>query len=167
MQIVGDHHIIEGNDISHARGVAVLHGAHNVMRNNTWHDTVNGDCVIGGNGSNCHMDTYYADATSPGYAQFILDEGNTVHDLSADVLATGIATRGGPLLQAEVCAGNCFNDIFRFNVAYHVGGGGITGNNDYNNTVPGWNNVKVYNNDWIDINTVSYTHLTLPTICSV
>ncbi len=58
----GDHHLIENNDISHVSDGIYFSGAYNVIRKNTFHDVYTSDCLIRGNGGNCHIDFMQADA---------------------------------------------------------------------------------------------------------
>jgi hypothetical protein len=146
MSINGDYHLIENNDISHVSDGPYLSGKHNVMRNNTLHDTYATEC--GSNSGNCHIDFMQADANPNGGgqpAQYLLIEGNTITNL------VGSNTHAMGLFQGEACSGQCFNAIVRFNVASHVGSGAIADDNSQTSP-PAWINVKGYNNSWIDVN---------------
>jgi hypothetical protein len=148
MQINGDYHLIENNDISHVSDGPYIFGKHNVLRKNTFHDVYDSDC--GSNSGNCHIDFFQADANVAGGgqpAQYMLIEGNTVNNM---VSANG---HGSGLLQAEACNGQCYNAIIRFNVESHFGSGAITDDNSGASEPPqAWINIKSYNNDWIDAN---------------
>jgi hypothetical protein len=144
MTINGDYNLLENNDISHVSDGPYLFGAHDVVRKNTFHDVNPTDC--GSNSSNCHIDFMQADAAVPATlpTTYLLIESNTVTNMvGANMHALGI-------LQAESCAGQCFNAIIRFHLASHIGGGGIVDDNSFSSS-PGWSNVKAYNNSWIDV----------------
>ena len=140
MQINGDYHLIENNDISHVSDGFYVFGKHNILRKNTFHDVSEVDC--GSNSGNCHVDFMQADANVVGGAQpaqYLLIENNTVENLlGSNMHAVG-------LFQAGACKGQCFNAIVRFHTAAHVGGGGILDDDT------GWINVKSYNNTWADV----------------
>jgi hypothetical protein len=140
LHLIGDHHLIENNDISHVSDGMDLTGSHNVYRKNTFHDANTGEC--GSNSSNCHIDFIESEPSST--TQFNLYEGNTE--------LNNLGSNGhGYLVQGDACSGQCFNLIIRFNVGAHVGSGGILDDNAYNSSVnPGFYNVKSYNNSWID-----------------
>jgi hypothetical protein len=145
MTISGDHHLIEGNDISHVSDGIYIFGWHNVIRNNFFHDTYSTDC--GSNSSNCHIDFIQQDANVAGGGQptgYTLLEGNHIYKMNgSDMHSIG-------LFQGEACNGNCFNAIIRFNSSYHVTGAGIVNDNSTSGC-PAWDHVKSYNNDWIDM----------------
>jgi hypothetical protein len=149
MDINGDFHLIENNDISHVSDGPYLYGAHNVFRKNTFHDVFDTDC--GSNSGNCHIDFFQADANVAGgspHTQFLLVEGNIINNMQS------VNGHASGLFQAEKCNGQCFNAILRFNVASHYGSGAITDDNS-GTTVsapnsPAWINVKAYNNTWVD-----------------
>jgi hypothetical protein len=146
MQINGDYHLIENNDISHVSDGIYVFGKHNVLRKNTLHDVYSTDC--GSNSSNCHIDFMQADANVVGGAQpaqYLLIENNTAQNM----VGTNMHALG--LLQAESCSGQCFNAIIRFHTAAHVGSGGTIDDNSGSTSVPGWSNVKAYNNTWADV----------------
>jgi hypothetical protein len=146
MQINGDYHLIENNDISHVSDGPYVFGKHNVLRKNTLHDVNSTDC--GSNSGNCHIDFMQADANVVGGAQpaqYLLIENNTVQNMvGANMHSVGV-------LQAEACNSQCFNAIVRFHTAAHIGGGGIVDDNSGSTSVPGWSNVKSYNNTWADV----------------
>ena len=54
MNINGDYHLIENNDISHTGDGISLNGSHNIIRKNTFHDNTTSDC--GSHSGNCHID---------------------------------------------------------------------------------------------------------------
>jgi hypothetical protein len=55
-------------------------------------------------------------------------------------------------LQAEGCNGECYNAIVRFHTAAHIYGGGTTNDNSDSTPPPAaWDNVKEYNNSWVDM----------------
>jgi hypothetical protein len=153
MQINGDFHLIENNDISHVSDGPYVFGKHNILRKNTFHDVTDADC--GSNSGNCHIDIMQADANVVGGAQpaqFLLLENNTLTNWTLKGAFAGAGVHAGPLLQAEACSGQCQNAIIRFNTAAHVSGGGTTNDNSGNNPPPqAWINVKSYNNDWVDM----------------
>jgi hypothetical protein len=148
MAISGDYHLIENNDMSHVSDGPYITGKHNVLRNNTFHDTYDTDC--GSNSGNCHVDFMQADASVVGGgqpAQYLLIEGNTIRDM------VGANQHGIGLFQAEACSGQCFNSIVRFNTVSHFGSGAIGDDNSGVDPPPqAWINVKAYNNSWIDAN---------------
>lgn len=152
MTINGDYHLIENNDISHTTSPFIF-GKHNVFRKNTWHDTSEtNDCTPGGNDGNCHADLVQVDANVAGGGQpaaYLLVEANTMTNMSGSDL------KGGGLFQAETCNGQCTTAQFRFNLISHIDGGGVTDDNSQTTpsspNSPPWINVKVYNNDWVDI----------------
>lgn len=139
MNIYGDHHLVENNDISHTSDGVTLTGSFNVFRGNTFHDNTISDC--GSHSSNCHIDFIQ---TEPSVAtQYNLIEKNTE--------LNNIGGNGhGYLTQADACNGNCFNVILRFNVGAHVGSAGIVDDNAANSSVSGFSYVKSYNNTWVD-----------------
>jgi hypothetical protein len=153
MAINGDHHLLEHNDISHVSDGPYIDGKYNVMRYNTLHDFTDTDC--GSNSGNCHVDFMQADAGVTGGGQpseYLLMEGNTITNMVVTGSFSGSGMHAGPLLQAEACNGECYNAIFRFNVAAHIYGGGTTNDNSGVTPPPqSWINVKEYNNDWIDM----------------
>jgi hypothetical protein len=147
--INGDYHLLENNDISHVSDGFYLHGAHIYLRKNTLHDTnETTECLVGGNGGNCHIDFMQADTQVPGGqpTQYLVLEGNTAKNM------VGSNEHAVGLLQAEACNGQCFNGIVRFHVAAHIGGGAIIDDNSFVNPPPqAWINVKSYNNTWLDM----------------
>jgi len=146
MQLYGSYHLIENNDISHVSdGFSNFDGDHNVIRNNTMHDTNTSDC--GSNSSNCHIDFLETEPSVPPSipSQFNVIEGNTeLNNLGSDGHAW--------LAQSDGCNNQCHNLIIRFNIGAHVGSGGILDDNAGNSTLPGYSYVKSYNNTWIDYN---------------
>ena len=149
LQIVGNHHLIENNDISHANDAMIVYGAHNVVRKNNYHDQYLSDCLVNGNGSNCHSDFIHLDANVTGGtipATYALIEGNTINNM------VNINGHAMGLFQAESCNGECQNAIVRFNVASHIGGGAVLDDSGVAPPPQQWINVHVYNNSWIDVN---------------
>jgi hypothetical protein len=146
MKVSGNNNLIENNDISHVSDWIYITGAHNVVRKNNFHDLYSTDC--GSNSSNCHVDFMQADANVSGGAlpaTYLVIEGNTINKMvGPDMHAIG-------LFQGEACGGQCSNAIVRFNLASHVGGGAVIDDNS-NAAPPAWDNVKVYNNSWVDLN---------------
>lgn len=133
MQIVGDHFLVENNDISHTSDGVTLNGSHNVFRNNNFHDNTSTDC--GGQSGNCHID--FIQSEPPVATQFNLFENNLeLNNIGPDGHAF--------LAQGDACSGQCFNLIIRFNTSAHVGNGGILDN--LGNGATGFFNVKAYNN---------------------
>jgi hypothetical protein len=137
MMINGDHHLIEGNDISHVSDGVTNYGSFNVYRNNTMHDTSPNDC--GSNSSNCHIDFIESEPNTAGGvtrpAAFLLYEGNFVtRNLGSNAHVF--------LTQADACGGACNNVIIRYNAAYQLGTywlldqlGNFSHVKDYNNTI--------------------------------
>ena len=136
INFVGDHWLIENNDISHVSDFIYLTGNYNVIRNNLLHDTKESDCI-----ASCHIDgvqTGSAIAT-----QYNLVEGNTiVNSLGPNEHFT--------ILQAYQCAGQCHNIIYRFNKGAHVGSAAVEDDNGKIATAPGFYNISVYNNTFAD-----------------
>jgi hypothetical protein len=137
MLINGDHHLIEGNDISHVSDGITNYGSFNVYRNNTMHDTSPADC--GSHSSNCHIDFIESEPNISGGttrpAAFLLYEGNYTANNSgsnAHVFLT----------QGDSCGGACNNVIIRYNYAYQLGTywlldqlGNFSHVKNYNNTI--------------------------------
>ena len=142
------HSLVENNDISHVGDGVDYDGSYNIFRNNTMHDTPASDC--GSQSGNCHIDFI---ATESSYAtQYNMYENNReLYNLGAN--------GHGYLSQGDVCNGQCYNIIIRFNVGAHVGGGGILDDNANNKSVPGFSYVKSYNNTWVDYNNDSGNQL--------
>ena len=142
MQFNGNHWLVENNDISHsADGITYL-GTYHVIRGNNFHDNYESECVVGGNGGNCHIDGFESEPPFP--TQFNLIECNTI--------VNNIGPNGhGYLSQGDSCAGQCHHLIIRYNLGAHVGSGGVVDDNARNSTVnPGFYHVKSYNNTWVD-----------------
>jgi hypothetical protein len=149
--IYGNFHLIENNDISHTSDGFHYAGSHNIVRKNTMHDTLGGECVNGGNGGNCHIDFIECEPVLA--SQFNVYEANVeLNNLDANTSnGSGPISNGhGFLVQADICAGNCFNTILRFNSGAHVGGGSTIDDNAGNGSVAGYSFIKVYNNTWAD-----------------
>lgn len=144
IKINGNNHLIENNDISHVSDGIYIFGAHNVIRKNKFHDVYSSDC--GSSSSNCHIDFIQTDASVPATlpATYYLIENNTI----LNMVGSNMHSIG--LFQGESCSGQCFNAIVRFNIAAHVGGGGIVDDNSLTSP-PAWDNVKAYNNTWADV----------------
>lgn len=145
--IYGDNQLIENNDLSHNSDFFHFYGNHNVVRNNSMHDSLASEC--GSNSGNCHIDAIESEPVLR--TQYNLYEGNT---LTNNVGANG----HGYLTQGDACSGNCFNLIFRFNVGAHVGAGGIIDDNAASAVNPGYFNVKSYNNTWVDFMNTGSTY---------
>jgi parallel beta-helix repeat protein len=148
LNIVGDYHLIENNDISHTSDGMSLSGSHNIIRKNLFHDNTTADC--GSLSSNCHIDFIESEPSTP--TQYNVYEANTE--------LRNVGQNGhGYLAQGDVCGGQCSNLIIRFNVGAHVGSGGILDDNALNGSVPGFSYVKSYNNTWVDYNSYSGNQL--------
>lgn len=144
MTLVGDHWMVENNDISHVSDGAYIFVKYLVVRGNTFHDIQSADCDSGSLSSNCHIDEIQNDPGSPYIAQFQLLEGNTVKNWVINGGGSGSnASHGGPLTQCN--GGTCGNMIVRFQLDAHIDGAATS--NDYGN----WPNVKEYNNTWADM----------------
>lgn len=141
MAIHGDHHLIENNDISHVSDGFHFSGSFNVIRKNTMHDTLASEC--GSHSGNCHID-FFEDEPSAASQYNVLEENTILNNLGAN--------GHGYLTQADVCGGQCFNVIIRFNTAAHLGTAGIIDDNAFSSN-PGYSYVKSYNNDWVDVGT--------------
>jgi parallel beta-helix repeat protein len=142
MQINGDHILVENNDISHTSDGIYVNRSHNVIRKNTFHDNTTSDCVPGGLAGVCHIDFIQAEPSVA--TQYNLYEGNTIlNNLGANAHVF--------IDQADVCAGQCFGLIIRFNVAAHIGESGSIDDNAGDSVDPGWSYLKSYNNTWVDI----------------
>jgi len=138
INVAGDHHLVENNDISHTSDGMGLSGSYNVIRKNTFHDNTTADC--GSHSSNCHIDFIESEPSSA--TQYNVYEANTVlNNVGAD--------GHGFLTQGDACSGQCNNLIIRFNSGAHVGSAGIVDN------LGGFTFVKSYNNDWVDFNNVT------------
>jgi hypothetical protein len=135
------HSLVENNDVSHVGDGVDYAGSYNIFRNNTMHDTPTTDC--GSHSGNCHID--FIATESPNATQFNMYENN--------MELNNLGSNGhGYLSQGDVCSGQCYNLIIRFNVGAHVGSGGILDDNALNSTVLGFSYVKSYNNTWADYN---------------
>jgi hypothetical protein len=137
MLINGDHHLIEGNDISHVSDGITNYGSFNVYRGNTMHDTTPNDC--GSHSSNCHIDFIESEPVVSGGttrpAAYNLYEGNyQVNNAGSNAHVF--------LTQGDSCSGGCHNVIIRYNRAYQLGTywlldqlGNFSHVKDYNNTI--------------------------------
>jgi len=141
----GDHFLIEGNDFSHNDDTIEFYASYVIARTNTIHDVNASECSTSGHGSNCHADMFETEpsntVTHP--SQHELFEGNTALNFMG-------TNSHSVLAQADLCGGQCYGDIVRFNNLAHVGSFGVIDDNAGNTSVPGFSYVKVYNNDFID-----------------
>ena len=134
---VGDHWLVENNDLSHYTLSIDFLTNSTIFRNNTFHDQLQAE----GKG-NTHTDTFFSEPCGSSCSvpvQYNVMEGNVQRN------AIGPDAKG-LLAQDENCGATCFNIIERFNTVSRIGGG-IT-SNDAN---PGWSYFKVYNNSWVDM----------------
>jgi hypothetical protein len=136
----GTHGLIENNDLSHYRlGINYYASQYSIFRSNTLHDQFETD-------SGQHTDAFFAEPASNEHTQYNVIEGNIQHH------AIGPNAKG-LLSQGDVCAGNCFNLIIRFNIGYDIDAGNITDDNAQKSGVnPGFSHVKSYNNTWVNTN---------------
>lgn len=99
--------------------------------------------ISGGIGGNCHFDMVFAEPGQP--TQYNLFENNMIiNNIGHDNKVS--------LWQGDICTGNCYNAIVRYNAAIHNGAGVVE--DDYSAVSPalGFYNVKSYNNSWVDVN---------------
>lgn len=145
MDLFGDHYLVENNDISHVLLAIDISAAYTVIRNNTFHDMNQSECT---SRPGCHMDLTFAQSGPTLPARYQVYERNTGRS------GSGSDTKGF-LLQANSCAGQCYNAIIRFNDVAHFGGGGITDENSGDISTAGFSYVKSYNNTWVDFNNLA------------
>lgn len=137
--------LIDNNEVSHSSDFSHFTGSHNIIRNNFFHDAPSTDC--GSNSGNCHVD-YVEAEPGAGNTQDNLFEGNQEVNISGASSANG----HGFLTQGDICAGNCFHVIQRFNEFVHISGGAVIDDNNLNAGVnPGFYRVINYNNTWADM----------------
>jgi hypothetical protein len=151
ISINGDHYLIEGNDFSHNDDSIEFYGSYVIARNNYFHDINENECSTSGHGSNCHPDLFETEpsnvTTHP--SQHDMFEGNTaLNEIGANA--------HGVLAQADRCGGQCFGVIVRFNNMAHVGSYGLLDENAHSSLVPGFSQVKLYNNNFVDFNPTNF-----------
>jgi hypothetical protein len=148
MQLLGNHHLLQGNDISHVSDGPYIAGQYTVFLNNKFHDTNSSEC--GSNSSNCHIDFMQADLGDNYPEQYFLDEGSQVYNMQ------GSNQHAGPLLQCN-SGQTCGNYIIRYKMAYTDSGGALT-----NDSSPGWPYVKGYNNTYVNMGALTSGAEVLP-----
>lgn len=140
----GDHWLIENNDISHVSDFVAGGGNHHVIRNNTFHDAYESECVSLG----CHIDGVQSE---PRYSSLLYETGVILMENNTITNNVGTNSHGGGLFNGDgPCSDDaahplnkhCMYAIFRFNVMAHAGAGLGAGY--------GWDYVKRYNNTYAD-----------------
>lgn len=145
ISINGDHYLIEGNDLSHNDDSIEFYASYVIARNNNFHDINENECSTSGHGSNCHPDLFESEpsnVTTHASQHAMFEKNTALNEFGTNAHAV--------LTQADVCGGQCFGAIIRFNSMAHVGSFGVIDDNAGNSSVPGFSYVKVYNNDFID-----------------
>ena len=125
---IGDHWLIENNDMSDSNDWVEFFGHYIVARKNVLHDSYTSHCNVrgsnGGESSNCHGDMFESE---PSYtynytSQHNMFEGNQVKNMVVDTNPSLGYAFHGVLQQGDACGGNCNHAIIRFNLYYNLQG---------------------------------------------
>jgi len=116
-----DNALIEGNDIQHTADFTNIFGEYNVLRNNTFHDSLESETsgYDGTPASGTHIDGFqsYCTGTNPAAqaADYLLIENNYMYDVPDYNVHFGLINIG-----ADSCGG-LTNIIIRYNNTYNIG----------------------------------------------
>jgi hypothetical protein len=125
-ELVGDHILVENNDMSDSNDWMEFFGHFVIARNNLLHDGFTANCQLrgsGGGSSNCHGDMFESEPSTAFNlpTQHAMFEANQVQNM---VNNGGIpqAEYHGFLLQGNGCGTNCMHTLMRFNLYYNLSG---------------------------------------------
>lgn len=123
LELIGDHIMVDANDMSDSNDWVEHFGNHIVARNNTLHDGFTSHCTAASS-SNCHGDMFESEPVITGNqiaSVHNLWEGNQVTNMIFDGDNSGHGAEfHGFLLQGDTCSGQCSHAILRFNLYYNL-----------------------------------------------